>query len=197
MAIAGIPWWTTDIGGFHGARGDDPVFRELFARWFAYGCFCPVMRLHGDREPRISREGEAVGSGSPNEIWSFGEEIYALARKYIEIRERLRPYLREQMRIAHEKGTPVMRPYFYDCPGDERAWEVDDAYFLGPDLLIAPVMEQGATMRRVYLPEDSRWKNFWTEELLDGGQEVEVPAPLDQIPVFVREESGWELSGRK
>ena len=117
MGIAGIPWWTTDIGGFHGGNPNDPAFRELFVRWFQWGTFCPVMRLHGDREPRQPQYGEAGGatccSGAPNEVWSYGEEVYEICRKYMELRERIRPYTRSLMAEAHEKGTPVMRPLFY------------------------------------------------------------------------------------
>ncbi len=112
MGMAGIPWWTTDIGGFHGGNPDDPAFRELFARWFAWGAFCPVMRLHGDREPRQPQYGTTGGasccSGAANEVWSYGEEVYEICKKYLEIREKMRPYTRRIMQEAHEKGTPVM-----------------------------------------------------------------------------------------
>lgn len=191
MAIAGIPWWTTDIGGFHGARGEDPGFRELFARWFAYGCFCPVMRLHGNRNPQLDFEGDSIGSGSPNEIWSFGEEIFELAKRYIALRERMRPYIREQMKAAHEKGTPVMRPYFYDYPGDKKAWEIDDAYCFGSDFLVAPVLEAGARQRQLYLPEGTVWLNVWSKEETEGGQSITAEAPIDRIPVFAKKGSPY------
>ena len=187
IGLAGIPWWTTDIGGFHGARGDDPAFRELFARWFAYGCFCPVMRLHGSREPWHEVAPGKTPSGADNEIWSFGEENFALCRKYIALRERMRDYNRQQMKEAHLHGTPVIRPLFYDAPEDSEAWEPDDEYMFGPDLLVAPVLEAGASERRVYLPAGHRWVNAWTGEILEGGRTVTVPAPLDIIPVFGRE----------
>ena len=101
MGLAGIPWWTTDIGGFHGGNPDDPKFRELFARWFEWGAFCPVMRLHGDREPRQPQFGTTGGasccSGAANEVWSYGEEVYEICRKYMELREKMRPYTRKLM----------------------------------------------------------------------------------------------------
>ena len=126
MGIAGIPWWTTDIGGFHGGDPTDPAFQELLARWFQYGAFCPVMRLHGDRYPTQPQQGTTGGatclSGAPNEVWCFGEEDYEICKKYMFLRERLRPYIKEQMAAAHEKGTPVMRPLFYDFPADSAAW---------------------------------------------------------------------------
>lgn len=187
VAIAGIPWWTTDIGGFHGGNGDDPAFRELFARWFAFGCFCPVMRLHGNRNPWHQVEKARCGSGADNEIWSYGDEIYELCKKYIGIREKMRDYNRAQMKQAHEKGTPVMRPLMYDFPADPEAWETEDAYMFGNDLLVAPVMEEGMKERSVYLPAGNCWVNVWTGETFEGGQHVTVQTPVDVIPVFAKQ----------
>ena len=187
MAVAGIPWWTTDIGGFHGARTDDPDFHRLYIRWFEYGCFCPVMRLHGNRNPQEGYGAEQIGSGSDNEIWSFSDEAYEISKKYIFLRERLRDYIRVQMKKAHEDGTPVMRPVFYDFPADQESWNVEDAYLFGPDLYVAPVMEDHVTEREVYLPAGTAWFNAWTGEKYEGGQNVTVAAPMDTIPVFVKE----------
>ncbi len=189
MAIAGIPWWTTDIGGFHGAKGEDPAFRLLLVRWLEYGCFCPVFRLHGQREPLEGFQGDTVGTGGPNEIWSFGPEIFALFQKYIRLRLLLRSYIMEQMRLAHEKGTPVMRPLFYDFPEDPAAWEVDDAYMFGHDLLVAPVLEDNVVSRKVYLPAGSVWTDLWSGGRTDGGRTIEVQAPTEIIPVFYRGEN--------
>ena len=190
MGIAGIPWWTTDIGGFHGGNPSDPAFRELFARWFAWGCFCPVMRLHGDREPHdkppmSDRGGGMCISGADNEVWSYGEEIYAICVKYMNLREQLRPYIREQMRRTHETGEPVMRPMFFDFPQDETCWQTEQQFMFGPDYLVAPVLYPGARSVRVYLPEGS-WQNIDSGETLSGGRWVEASAPLDVIPVFKR-----------
>ena len=190
MGLAGIPWWTTDIGGFHGGNPEDPGFRELFARWFEWGAFCPVMRLHGDREPRQPQQGVTGGaaccSGAANEVWSYGEEVYEICRKYMELRERMRPYTRRVMEEAHEKGTPVMRPLFYMYPGDARCWEIEDAYFFGPDVLVAPVLYPGAVSRSVYLPEGERWIEYASGKEYEGGKEYLAEAPLDTIPVFLR-----------
>lgn len=200
MAMAGIPWWTTDIGGFHGARGDDPVFQKLFIRWFEYACFCPVMRLHGNREPQHGFEGDTVsgvglfGSGADNEVWSFGAEVFEICKKYMLLREALFPYIKENMRLAHEKGTPVMRPLFYDFSQDERTWDVDDAYMFGTDLLIAPVIEEDVYERKVYLPTDCNWRDIFSRECYDGGQWVEIHAPIEKIPVFIRQDSKWEIT---
>ena len=156
MGIAGIPWWTTDIGGFHGGDPNDPAFRELFTRWFEYGTFCPVMRLHGDREPRQPQVGTSGGascrSGAPNEIWSYGEETYGICVKHIELRESMRPRITEAMRAAHETGAPPMRPLFFDYPQDPQAWAVEDE-FLFCDLLVAPILAPSVRSRTVYLPE--------------------------------------------
>ena len=188
MGIAGIPWWTTDIGGFHGGDPKDPAFQELLARWFEFGAYCPVMRLHGDRDPKQPQYGETGGatclSGADNEVWSFGEEDYEICKKYLAVRETMRPYLREVMREAHEKGTPVMRPLFYDFPDDKTAWEIEDQYMFGPNKLIAPVLEAGKRAREVYLPCGARWKNIETGECFEGGQTITADAPLDVIPVF-------------
>jgi alpha-D-xyloside xylohydrolase len=186
--IAGIPWWTTDIGGFHGADIHDPRFHELLVRWFEWGCFCPVMRLHGDRNPHKkpigTSGGGALASGAENEVWSFTEEVYEICKKYILLREKLRPYIAEQMKAASEKGTPVMRPLFYDYPEDRAAWEIEDEYMFGPDYLAAPVVYEGWKERKVYLPTGARWTDCWTGEEFEGGQTITAPAPLDRIPIY-------------
>lgn len=147
MGIAGIPWWTTDIGGFFGANIYDEDFHEVLIRWFEYGTFCPVMRLHGYRMPYQPQYGTTGGaecvSGAPNEIWSYGDKVYEICKKYIEMREAMRPYVRRLMEEAHEKGTPVMRPLFYDFPEDKTCWENETQYMFGPEILVAPVMEKG------------------------------------------------------
>ena len=172
MGIAGIPWWTTDIGGFHGGSPADPQFKEVFVRWFQYGTFCPVMRLHGSRDPHSEPLGTSGGgictSGADNEVWSYGEDVYNICVEYMHIRERIKPYVREQMKAAHEKGTPVIRPLFYDFPQDGRTWDIEDQYMFGPDLLVAPVLHAGAKTREVYLPAGASWRNAWTGQKLCG-----------------------------
>ncbi|MBP7403242.1 MAG: family 31 glucosidase, partial [Clostridia bacterium] len=194
MGIAGIPWWTTDIGGFHGGNPDDPAFREVFVRWFEYGTFCPVMRLHGDREPKQPQVGTTGGatclSGAANEVWSYGGEIYDICREHMELRERLRPYITDIMREAHEKGSPVIRPLFYGFPGDPAAWSVENQFLFGPDVLVAPVAEAGARERAVYLPAGCGWTDAWSGETLEGGRTVVSPAPIGRIPVYVRAGAG-------
>ncbi|KAG9258832.1 glycosyl hydrolases family 31-domain-containing protein [Emericellopsis atlantica] len=192
MGMAGIPWWTTDIGGFHGGNPKDEAFRELFVRWFQWGTFCPVMRLHGDREPK-RREGLSSGSGADNEVWSYGEEVYGICKRYIDIREQLRNYTRDLMAQAHKTGDPIMRPLFYDFPHDSDAWRVGtSAYMYGDALLCCPVMEPGKRELEVYLPvldKDDSWVSFYEPEsanVWNGGQRVVVPCGKEEMPVFVR-----------
>ncbi|GAA2137819.1 glycoside hydrolase family 31 protein [Streptomyces synnematoformans] len=185
VALSGIPWWTTDIGGFHGGDARDPAYRELLVRWFQFGVFCPLFRLHGDREPRTPTS--YAQTGGPNEVWSYGEEAYGIIAGLLHLRERLRPYLHEQMAAAARTGLPPMRPLFVDYPGDPRAWQVDDAFLFGPDVLVAPVAEAGRRDREVYLPAGTRWVCAATGETYDGGGTVTAAAPLDRIPVFTRE----------
>lgn len=193
MAMSGIPWWTTDIGGFEGGNPEDPGFRECFTRWFQYGTFCPVMRLHGNREPYKkplgTTGGGACSSGGPNEIWSYGDEIYEICKDYIAIRERIRPYIAGLMEAAHREGDPPMRPLFYDFPEDTTCWEVEDQYMFGPDLLVAPVMAHGQRQRRVYLPANTAWTNVWTGETEEGGCWIAADAPMERIPLFIRQGS--------
>ena len=189
MGLAGIPWWTTDIGGFHGGNIHDPKFHEILVRWFEFGTFCPVMRLHGFREPFKQPLGTTGGgkmnSGAENEVWSYGEEVYEICKKYMELRETLRPYVRGLMKEAHEKGTPVMRPLFYDFPDDPKTWEIEDQYMFGSDILVAPILYADERERTLYLPKGS-WKHLFTGEVYEGGTTVTVAAPLDQLPVFER-----------
>lgn len=193
MGMAGIPWWTSDIGGFLGGDIRDPEFQELLVRWFAWGAFCPVFRMHGERSPWHEREQEfrngvrQLTSGQDNEVWSFGEDNYEILKKYLFIRERLRPYIRDCMKAAADTGAPVMRPLFYDFPEDKKSWEVEDSYMFGPDLLVSPVMEAGARERKIYLPEGADWTDAYTKEVYKGGRTVTVPAPLDVIPVMIRD----------
>ncbi|OCL08055.1 glycoside hydrolase family 31 protein [Glonium stellatum] len=190
MGIAGIPWWTTDIGGFHGGDPTKEPFRELFVRWFQWGAFCPVMRLHGDREPRQPQHGTTGGatcrSGAPNEVWSYGEEVYEICKKYMRIREELRDYTRSLMKEAHERGSPVMRTCFYVFPEDSQCWEMEDQYMFGDKYLVAPVLHAAQQRRKVYLPKDTKWRTYGGNTSFDGGQAVDVPCPLETMPVFIR-----------
>ena len=196
MGIAGLAWWTTDIGGFHGGNIHDEKFHEVLVRWFEFGAFCPVMRLHGFREPfkepLSSTGGGKCISGAENEVWSYGEEVYEICKKYMLLREKMRPYVKQLMMEAHEKGTPIMRPLFYDFPQDSKAWEIEDQYMFGPDLLVSPILEAGMTERTLYLPEGS-WRNINDGTIFEGSRMVTVAAPIDELPVFAKAGTREEL----
>lgn len=191
MGIAGIPWWTTDIGGFHNGNIHDPHFQELLIRWFQYGTFSPVMRIHGSRHPHhevFKADGEAAEwSGAENEIWSYGPENFEIMKKFINIREKMRGYTRQLMEIAHKEGQPVLRTMFHEFPADETCWHLKDQYMFGSDLLVAPVVEAGARKRKVYLPKDTHWTDARTGEVLTGGQWIEASAAIETLPIFLRE----------
>ena len=190
MGIAGIPWWTTDIGGFHGGNPEDEEFRELMIRWFQYGTFTPVLRMHGDRQPHSEPLGTDGGgqcsSGAPNEIWSYGEENEKIFTKYIRIREALKPYIKELMKEAHEKGTPIMRPLFYDFPNDKTAWNIENTFMFGPDILVAPIINYKEREREVYLPTGENWIDANTGKQYSGGNYYTIDADIDSIPVFYK-----------
>jgi alpha-D-xyloside xylohydrolase len=191
IGLSGIPWWTSDIGGFHGGDPDDPDYRELMIRWFQYGVWCPLFRLHGHREPRTPLTTEI--SGGPNEVWSYGDEAYGIISKLLLLRERVTPYILEQMRDAAERGVPPMRPLWFDHPHDETAWTIEDEFTFGPDVLVAPITELGARQRTVYLPASCDWRHAITGDAFKGGDRYDVDAPLEWIPVFVREGSSLEF----
>ena len=200
MGAAGIPWFTTDIGGFGGGDPEDPAFRELLVRWFQLGTFSPVMRLHGDRRPSTpvhTAGGERrLNTGSGNEVWSFGSEVEPILVSYIALREDLRAYTRAAMRAAHESGAPVMRGMFFEFPDDPATWTICDQFLFGPDILVAPVTGAGARTRSVYLPAGASWTEASTGATFEGGQTVEAAAPLEVIPVFARTADALALLDR-
>lgn len=193
IAMCGVPWWTTDIGGFLFGDPEEETFRELIIRWFQYGVFCPIFRLHGYRLPYEqiddnTFDGECT-TGGPNEVWSFGEQAYDVIRYYIDMRERIKPYILKHMEKATIDGTPVMRPLFYDFHEDDNTYSIGDQYMFGPDLLIAPIIEEGAVSREVYLPKGAKWTNAKTNVQYEGGQTINIDAPIDIIPVFFRDDA--------
>jgi alpha-D-xyloside xylohydrolase len=188
VSLCGIPWWTTDIGGFFDGYPESSYFRELIVRWFQFGVFCPIFRLHGYRLPDDKTEG-TYKSGGPNEVWSFGEEAYEIITELMLLRERIKPYIMEQMKKAHEDGTPVMRPIFYDFPKDKITYTIEDEYMFGPELLIAPVIHEGARSRKVYLPENALWTDANSGRVFTGGQYIDYEAPLSVVPVFLKDGS--------
>ncbi len=189
IGIAGIPWWVSDTGGFFGDVRDEH-FNELLVRWFQFSTFCPVLRMHGDRGPHdipnlsdLDYGGGFSETGRPNELWSYGEEVYEILRKYLDIRLGMKDYIKSLMDEARENGSPVIRTMFYEFPDDNKCWELDDQYMFGPKYLVAPVMYQGITEREVYLPHGS-WRDIHSGNIFEGGRTITAPAPLEIMPVF-------------
>ncbi|HBU8525049.1 glycoside hydrolase family 31 protein [Klebsiella aerogenes] len=195
MGLSGIAWWTTDIGGFHGGNVDDPAFHELLIRWFQWAVFSPVLRMHGHRDPITEpeipfRDGiPQCNTGAGNELWSFGEKTCEILTHFSQLRQQLKPYLRELMRHAHLTGEPLMRPMFYHYSAQPQSWALEDQYLFGPDILVAPVMSAKQQNRRVWLPEGDTWIDMNTREALSGGRFISVPTPLNSIPVFIKKNS--------
>jgi len=188
IGLSGIPWWTTDIGGFFGGEIETPYFQELIVRWFQYGAFCPLFRLHGWRNSSLTHPEKCDPTrGGPNEVWAFGDRAYDIIKEFLFLRERLRPYIMKQMKLAAAAGTPPMRPLFFDFPADPGCAAVDDQFLFGPDLLVAPILRQGMTSREVYLPAGAKWTDAWTGRDFKGGQTVTAAAPLDKIPLYLRD----------
>ncbi len=191
IGLAGIPWWTTDIGGFMTDDVAAPEFRELLLRWFEFAVFSPILRMHGDRGPHdipplSDKEygGGSLYTGHPNELWSYGEEAFTIMKKHLERRQTLKPYIETLMKEASTTGAPIMRTMFYEFPNDAKCWELSDQYMFGSDYLVAPILHAGETKRNVYLPA-GQWKNLDDNTVYDSAQTIVCNAPLDVIPVFI------------
>ena len=171
--LSGLPYWTTDIGGFVSGNPDDPAYRELFIRWFEFGTFSPIFRVHGTR------------TNDQNELWSYGAEAQKILASYDRLRYRLLPYIYSMAWIVTSAGYTPMRALAMDFTSDPRALNVGDQFMFGPAMLVAPVMEPGADTRRMYLPK-ATWYDFWTGRAQAGGATITTTAPLDRMPLFVR-----------
>ncbi len=192
MAMCGIPWWNSDIGGFWCGDTESDYFRELIVRWFQFGVFCPVMRLHGDRIRTKNQPERNPGikqpSGGDNEIWSFGERAYPILKDLIDLRERLRPYIHKYMDVASETGAPLMRPMFYEYSEDEVCYTLGDQYMFGSDILFAPIVTQGQTDRKVYLPAGT-WIDVNDRQEYEGGRFVNAHVELEQFIAYVKKDA--------
>ncbi len=186
MAMCGIPWWTTDIGGFYGGDIESDYFRELIVRWFQYGVFCPVLRLHGSREGRDWSRKIIEPTGGGNELWSFGERNFEILSELVKLREQLRPYIYAQMKKASETGIPVMRPVFFDYPEDEVCYSLGEEYLFGDDILFAPIVKRGQVEKKVYLPE-GRWIFVRDKAVYEGGESFTVTAEIGEFIAFVKD----------
>ena len=198
FTATGLPYWDTDIAGFFSPSlpadyhaehkplidispdesdvrhtiGNYEDYPELFVRWFEWGAFQPVMRAHGER--------------NHNEVWSYGKQAEPILAKYLKLRYQLLPYTYSIAYRSYKTGAPYMRALFMDFPDDPKALNIPDEYMYGPAFLVAPVTEQGATHRTVYLPAGCDWYNYWTNERLHGGQTIVADAPIDTLPLFVK-----------
>jgi alpha-D-xyloside xylohydrolase len=196
-SLSGIPWWTTDVGGYGCGKSppnDSPYMRELIVRWYEFGLFCPVFRTHGCRagpsEPDVSPcfPTQGVGSCGYNEVWSYGEATQKLLSALVKARatRKMQSYISELEHNVSARGVPTMRPLWWEF-ADSAVLDVNDQYMLGSRLLVAPVTLQSATSRTIVFPAGSRWTSFWdVAKSFDGGQTVDVDAPLGQTPAFWR-----------
>jgi alpha-D-xyloside xylohydrolase len=173
LSVSGIPYWTTDIGGFVEANPDDPAYRELYVRWFQFGAFCPIFRAHGTRTTK------------QNEIWSYGPEAQKILTAYDELRYRLLPYIYSVAWKITSEGYTMMRPLAMDFRSDTSAQNISDEFLFGPAILVNPVVEPGATLRHVYLPA-ATWYDFWSGAITRGPRAIDTRAPLERLPLFVR-----------
>ncbi|PMC58965.1 glycosyl hydrolase family 31 [Dolosicoccus paucivorans] len=193
MGISGIPWWTSDIGGFHSGDSNSEYFKELLIRWFQFATFSPILRMHGDRQPHTPKIGETGGgvrtSGGPNEIWSFGSSVEETLKKYINIRHKIKPYLMHVYEEASKYGYPIMRPLFLEHPEDSKAWNDSYQYLLGSDLLVVPVTEYKATQLEVYLPEGNEWISLIDNTTYEGGTIIHQQVTLEEIPIYYKKNS--------
>ena len=173
FALSGIPYWTTDIGGFVFGSPTDPAFRELFIRWFQFGTFNPILRVHGTRNP------------DENELWSYGPEAQKTLVNFERLRYRLLPYIYSLAWKTTSQGYTPMRPLVMDFRTDVRAQNIGDQFMYGPALLVNPVTEPAADTRRLYLPA-VKWFDFWNGTTLDGGRAIDAAAPIERLPLYVR-----------
>lgn len=179
--MAGVPYWTTDIGGFfRDSISLNPIYKdqyknkeyiELLTRWFQFGAFNPLFRIHGYK--------------SNTEIWRYGQEFEEMARDFINLRYQLMPYIYSEAKNVTTKGTLLMSPLVYHYPKDKNTWEIKDQFFFGSSILVSPIIEYKARSRALYLP-DGDWYNYWTNEKLEGEKEIVAKAPLNRMPLFIK-----------
>ena len=188
--LSGLPYWGTDIGGFIPTA---EYTGELHVRWFQFAAFCPVFRAHGRNWHLRLPWGWDGGDGGPPETNNFhldpaelhNADVEPICRRYLELRYRLMPYLYTAVRECHDTGLPIMRALWLHHSDDTVAVARGDEYLWGRDILVAPVVEKGATSRRLYLPRGA-WFDFWNEQRIDGGREIDRSVDLATLPLYVR-----------
>ena len=192
--LTGIPYWGTDIGGFVPTK---EFTAELYLRWFQFGAFCTLFRSHGRAWKLRLPWGWNTGDPGPTEVRNYdgaaipdatqlhNERVEPICRKYLELRYRMLPYLYSAVRECTVTGLPVMRALWLHYPDDPKAVACQDQYLWGRDILVAPVVDEGAVSRKVYLPSGV-WYDYWTRERLEGGREIKRSVDLETMPLFVR-----------
>jgi len=171
-SMSGLPYWTSDIGGFVGGNPSDPRFRRLFVRWYEFGTFCPIFRAHGARDR--------------NELWSYGQQAQKILTLYDRLRYRLMPYIYTTAAMTSFDNYTPMRALVFDFPSDPKALDINSEYMFGPSILVAPVTTRAVVSRDVYLPRGTDWYDFWTGRRFSGGQVIHRAAPLGVLPLYVR-----------
>ena len=172
FSASGIPYWNTDIGGFFGGKTSDPNYQELFTRWFQYGAFTPMFRVHG--------------TGDGKELWKWDESTQRTLDRYVRLRYRLLPYIYSVSWQVTNNGGTMMRPLVMDFANDAEALNVPDQYLFGPAIMVNPVTQKGAKDRTVYLPGNGIWYDFWTGKQRQAGHQLVAAAPIDIMPLYVR-----------
>jgi alpha-D-xyloside xylohydrolase len=192
FSMSGIPNWTFDIGGYtvenryitmdvgkkhiEPKPADKAEFAELYTRWYEFGAFVPVFRSHGEL---IKRE--------TFEIAKPGTPVYNILAFYDRLRYRLLPYIYTLAADTYHKSGTIMRGLVMDFPNDAKVRNIADEYMFGPSFLVAPVTDYHAKSRQVYLPAGTRWYDFYTGAVFEGGQTITAAAPLDKMPLFVKQ----------
>jgi len=191
FAISGQALWTTDIGGYGGGNPADPVFQELIVRWFQFGAFCPLFRLHGQRVggPPGNQCGD---TGGDNEVWNLAKDVqhYNAITSVMTLRESLRNYVVQINKETVDTGMPMLRAMALAFPNDpySRSSDVEDQYMFGPSWLVAPVYKYQQYSRKVYLPpldSSEQWVYWWKQAVYPSGN-VTVDAPITEFPLFFR-----------
>jgi alpha-D-xyloside xylohydrolase len=175
FTITGLPYWTTDIGGFFRpgrSQYTDEKFHELLTRWYQWGAFSPIFRMHGYQ--------------TETEPWKYGQTVEENMRQMLNLRYRLLPYIYSEAWQVTRFNSTMMRPLVMDFNGDPEAVKQPYEYMFGKEILVAPVTEPGVTEWPVYLPKGFEWFDFWTGKNYEGGQEIKTDAPISQIPLFIK-----------
>jgi alpha-D-xyloside xylohydrolase len=174
FAMSGFPYWTTDIGGFFrpGDQYTSEAYHELLIRWFEFGAFCPIFRIHGYQ--------------SKTEMWNYGPELERILTQYDELRYRLMPYIYSAAWGVTDRGETIMQALPFVYSNELALRNVDDEFLFGNSLLISPVTQPNAVSRDVVLPAGNDWVDFWSGKTYHGGQTIVAHAPLDQIPILVK-----------